>query len=137
MTMSTARQIFVNMPVRNLEASKAFFAKLGFEFNPKFTDAKAACMVLSEQGYVMLLERSFFATFTKRELVDASRATEMLVAVSCGSRAEVDALADKALASGGREAMPAQDHGFMYFRTFYDLDDHHWEVLWMDPAAAS
>lgn len=135
--MSTKHQIFVNMPVRDLEASKAFFAKLGFSFHPKFTDAKAACMVLSEQGYVMLLERGFFSTFTKRELADASRATEMLVALSCESRAEVDALADKALSSGGREAMPPQDHGFMYYRTFYDLDDHHWEVLWMDPAAAS
>lgn len=135
--MSSKRQIFVNMPVRDLEASMAFFEKLGFSFHPKFTDAKGACMVLSEQGYVMLLERGFFSTFTKRELADASRATEMLVAFSCESRAEVDALADTALANGGREAMPPQDHGFMYYRTFYDLDDHHWEVLWMDPAAAS
>src|SRR5690242_10646384 len=128
-----ARKIFVNLPVRDLKRSMEFFTKLGFEFNPQFTDDKAACMVLSEDGYVMLLGEPFFRTFTKRELCDTSRQTEAMLALSCESRAEVDALVKKAIAAGGEHAMDAQDHGFMYGWSFYDLDGHHWEVVWMDP----
>lgn len=128
------RDLFINLPVRNLEASKAFFAMLGFTFNPRFTDEKAACMVLGEKNFVMLLEDAFFKTFTSRRICD-DRSTETLVGFSCATRSEVDALADKALASGGSIAGPTQDHGFMYSRAFYDVDGHHWEAIWMDPAA--
>src|ERR1041384_5360425 len=130
------RQIYVNLPVRDLKASKAFFAALGFEFNPKFTDDKAACMIVNADAYVMLLAEPFFKTFTKRALCDAREATEALFALSCTSRAEVDEVVGKAIAAGGSHAMDAQDHGFMYGWSFYDLDGHHWEVMWMDPKAA-
>lgn len=135
MTQLAARKVFVNLPVRNLEASKAFFTKLGFTFNPQFTDERAACMVLSEEGYVMLLAAPFFETFTKKALCDATTHTEVLIAVSCESREEVDRLVKTALEAGGTPAMDPADHGFMYYHTFHDLDGHHWELLWMDPAA--
>lgn len=131
----TSRKLFVNLGVKDLERSKAFFAALGFEFNPRFTDEKAACMVVSEEAFVMLLSEPFLKTFTQRELCDTSRQNEGLFALSCVSREEVDALVQKALAAGGQRAMPPQDHGFMYGGSFYDLDGHHWEVLWMDPKA--
>jgi len=130
------RQIYVNLAVRDLPRSQQFFRKLGFEFNPKFTDDKAACMIINDDAYVMLLGEPFFRSFTRRELCDTSRQTEGLFAVSCASRAEVDGLLDKALAAGGQVASDPQDHGFMYGRSFYDLDGHHWEVMWMDPKAA-
>jgi predicted lactoylglutathione lyase len=129
------RMIFVNLPVRELERSKQFFAKLGFEFDPRFTDEKAACMILSDKGFVMLLSRPFFETFTKREVCDTSTHTEALLALSCESRAEVDEIVRKAIEAGGSHAMDPQDHGFMYGWSFYDVDGHHWEVLWMDPKA--
>lgn len=131
------RQIFVNLAVRDLERSQAFFRKLGFEFNAKFTDAKATCMKVNDAAYVMLLGEPFFKIFTRREPCDTEKQTEALLAVSCASRAEVDELVDKALAAGGRPAMEPQEHGFMYGRSFYDLDGHQWEVLWMDPRAAA
>lgn len=130
-----SRKIFVNLAVRDLEKSKAFFSKLGFEFNPKFTDDKAACMVLSEDGYVMLLTEPFFRGFTKRPPADTSKVTEALIALSCDSRAEVDEMVRRAIDGGGKHAMDPQDHGFMYGWSFYDLDGHHWEVMWMDPNA--
>jgi uncharacterized protein len=130
-----ARSIFVNLPVANLEKSKAFFSALGFSFNPQFTDQNAACMVLSEQGFVMLLQQPFFKTFTEKQIADSSKVTEAIVACSCESRAEVDEIMKKALAAGAKQAMPSKDHGFMYYQTFYDLDGHHWEFIWMDPAA--
>ena len=130
------RMTFVNLPVRDLARSKAFFAGLGFGFNARFTDDKAACMVVSDLGCVMLIEEQFFRTFTNRELCDTTRQTEALVAFSCESRTEVDALAGKALAAGGREAKEPEDHGFMYGRSFYDPDGHHWECFWMEPKHA-
>lgn len=133
---ATSRMLFVNLAVRDLKKSMEFFSKLGFEFNPKFTDEKAACMILSEQAFVMLLSEPFFKTFTKRELADTSRQTEGLFCLSCSSRAEVDDMVKKAIAAGGKHAMDVQDHGFMYGWSFYDLDGHHWEVMWMDPKAA-
>ncbi len=131
--MATTRKVFVNLAVKDLKRSMGFFENLGFAFNPQFTDDKAACMVLSEEGFVMLLGEPFFRTFTKREICDTSRQTEAMVALSCTSREEVDELVRKAIAAGGKHAMEAQDHGFMYGWSFYDLDGHHWEVLWMDP----
>lgn len=135
MSATHSRKIFVNLPVRDLTRSMAFFGALGFEFNPQFTDDKAACMVLSDEGFVMLLSEPFFRTFTKRQLCNTRTHTEGLFALSCSSRSEVDELVNKALAAGGTHAMDPQDHGFMYGSSFYDLDGHHWEVLWMDPKA--
>ena len=131
-----SRKIFVNLPVRDLKKSKAFFSTLGFEFNPKFEDEKAACMIINDEAFVMILTEPFFKTFTTREQCDTSRSTEGLFALSCGSRAEVDEMVKKAVAAGGKHAMDPQDHGFMYGWSFYDLDGHHWEVLWMDPKVA-
>jgi predicted lactoylglutathione lyase len=135
MAQRNGRKIFVNLPVRDLERSKDFFAKLGFAFNPQFTDDKAACMVVSPEAYVMLLREPFFRTFTKNDICDTTRHTEGLFALSCDSRGEVDEIVRKAVAHGGRRAMDPIDHGFMYGSSFYDPDGHHWEVLWMDPAA--
>ena len=132
---SEPRKMFVNLAVRDLKKSMGFFSELGFGFNPQFTDDKAACMVISDAAYVMLLAQPFFKTFTKRELCDTATHTEGLFALSCSSRADVDGMVKKALAAGGAPAMPPQDHGFMYASSFYDVDGHHWEVLWMDPKA--
>ncbi len=130
------RMMFLNLPVSDLERSKAFFGSLGFSFNPAFSDEKGACMVVSDLGYVMLLDQAHYRTFTKRELCDTRRQNEGMVALSCDSRADVDGLATKAIAGGGSQAMPPVDHGFMYVRSFYDPDGHHWEAVWMDPKAA-
>lgn len=135
MTDSTPRKMFVNLPVRDLDKSKAFFSTLGFTFDPRFTDEKAACMVVSDEAFVMLLTEPFFRTFTTRRLCDTAQDTEGLFALSCRSRAEVDEIVKSAVRAGGAHAMEKQDHGFMYAWSFYDLDGHHWEAIWMDPAA--
>jgi predicted lactoylglutathione lyase len=132
---TSPRLIFVNLPVADVQASTAFFRALGFEFNPKFSDDTTSCMVVSELGYVMLLQNERFADFTVKPLADVSATTGALVCVSAEDRAGVDALADAALAAGGSPAKDPMDHGFMYGRSFLDLDGHHWEVMWMDPAA--
>ena len=129
------RLLFVNLPVRDLKKSMEFFSLLGFEFNPKFTDENAACMIISDKAYVMLLSEPFFRGFTKNQLCDTSTHTEALFALSCESKAEVDQMVRKAIDAGGRHAMDSMDHGFMYGWSFYDIDGHHWEVLWMDPKA--
>ena len=136
--MSTThnRKIFVNLPVRDLKRSVAFFTKLGFSFNPKFTDENATCMIVNDEAYVMLLVEPFFRTFTKRQICDTTTHTEGLLALSLGSRAEVDQLVKTAVAAGGSHAVDPQDHGFMYGWSFYDPDGHHWEVFWMDPKEA-
>ena len=134
MAQNSSRKIFVNLPVRDLKRSMEFFSKLGFEFNRQFTDDRAACMVISDEAFSMLITEPFFKTFTKKEICDTSTHTEALVALSCASRAEVDQLVNKALAAGGKRAMDPMDHGFMYGWSFCDLDGHHWEVFWMDPA---
>jgi uncharacterized protein len=136
MTDENARKIFVNLAVRDLKKTKEFFSALGFSFNPKFTDDNAACMIVNDEAFVMLLNQPFFKTFTKREVCDTSKYTEGLLALSCDSRTEVDEMVKKALAAGGQLAMDPQDHGFMYGWSFYDPDGHHWEVFWMDPKAA-
>ncbi len=130
-----SRELFVNLAVKDLKKSMEFFSKLGFEFNPHFTDDKAACMIVSDKAWVMLLAEPFFQTFTKRRICDTSKQTEGLFALSCQSRAEVDEMVKKAIAAGGSHAMDPMDHGMMYAWSFYDLDGHHWEVMWMDPAA--
>jgi predicted lactoylglutathione lyase len=135
MSATGSRLIFVNLAVRDLQKSMEFFRALGFSFNLQFTDDKAACMIISDKAYVMLLTEPFFRGFTKLEPCDTSRCTEGMFALSCESRAEVDELVRKAIDAGGRPAMDPNDHGFMYNWSFYDLDGHHWEVMWMDPKA--
>jgi uncharacterized protein len=131
-----SRMIFVNLPVQDLDRSVEFFRGLGFGFNEQFTDENATCMVVSEQACVMLLVEKFFSTFTTKDVADARKQTEAIIAVSAESREEVDALVDKALAQGGTRMKEPSDEGFMYGRSFYDLDGHAWEVMWMDPGAA-
>ena len=131
-----SRQIYVNLPIRSMERSKAFFSALGFGFNPQFTNEQGACMVIADNIYVMLLVENFFQTFTKKPVADASKTTEVLICLSCASRAEVDELVRKAVAAGGTSPNPPQDHGFMYGHGFTDLDGHVWELMYMDPAAA-
>ena len=128
-----ATQIFVNLPVKDLGKTKTFFAALGYTFNPQFTDDNAACMVISDTIFAMLLVEPFFKGFIDKELVDATKSTEVLIALSADSRADVDTLVNKAVAAGGTEPRGAQDHGFMYTRTFNDLDGHIWEIVWMNP----
>lgn len=132
--MST--MIFVNLHVKDLPKSREFFGKLGYNFNDQFSDENAACLVIDDNICVMLLVEPFFKTFTKKEIADTSKTTEVLVALSADSREQVDELVDAALAAGGQAASDANDQGFMYGRSFEDLDGHIWEVMWMDPQAA-
>ena len=136
MTQNGSRKIFVNLAVKDLDRSVQFFTKLGFTFDPRFTDQQATCMIVSDEAFVMLLVEGRFQDFTKKELADPARQTEAIMAVSAESRAQVDDLADTALASGGSAANePIDMDGFMYGRSFQDPDGHLWEVVWMDPAA--
>ena len=130
------RTLFVNMPVANVERSMAFFAQLGFSFNPAFSDDKAACMLVGEHAFVMLLSRERFAEVSKLPIADPTTHTLALYCFSVSSRDEVDTVSAAALAAGGSEADDAEDFGFMYSRSFFDLDGHGWQVMWMDPAAA-
>lgn len=129
------QMIFVNLPVNDLDASKKFFTELGYSINPQFSDETAASVVISDTIVAMLLTRQKYAEFTKKEIVDARKSSEVLIALSAESREKVDELVDKALAAGGTVAGETLDHGFMYGRSFDDLDGHTWEVVWMDPAA--
>ena len=126
------RNLYVNLPVKDLERTVDFFAALGFSFNPKFTDENATCMIINEGTSVMLLVESFFATFTRKPLADAHDVTETLLALSVDSRAEVDEFVAKALAKGASEYAEPRDLGFMYQRGIADLDGHQWEVFFMD-----
>jgi len=130
-----SRLLFLNLPVADLGASRAFFAELGFGFNEKFCDEGAACMVVSDQAYVMLLQRERFADFVTKPLADAAKETALTACVSAESREEVDSLAAAAIAAGAGTAKDPQDYGFMYQRSFHDLDGHLWEIAWMDPVA--
>jgi predicted lactoylglutathione lyase len=134
MATATARKMFVNLPVANLDASVDFFTRLGFTFNPAFTDETATCMIVSDEAFVMLLVEDRFKDFTTKPLSDATAQTEAIVALSADSRAEVDEFAETALAAGAQPAKEPMDMGFMYGRSFHDLDGHHWEVVWMDPS---
>ncbi|HEY3552953.1 MAG TPA: VOC family protein [Solirubrobacterales bacterium] len=131
-----SRLLFLNLPVADLEASREFFDRLGFEFDERFCDEGAACMIVSEQAYVMLLQRDRFAEFVTKPVAEANAATALTVAVSAEDRAAVDSFAEAALAAGATPAKDPQDYGFMYGRSFHDLDGHLWEAMWMDPIAA-
>lgn len=131
-----ATKIFVNLPVKDLKKSMAFFAELGYQFNMEFTNDDAACMVVSDDIFVMLLIEPFFKTFTKKQLVDATKSTEVLIALSTDEKSGVDEMLDKALKAGGKEAREPQDLGFMYSRSFEDLDGHIWELAWMNAGSA-
>ena len=133
--MATA--IFVNLPVSDLEHSKEFFTALGYSINPTFSDDSCASVVFSDTIYAMLLSEARFKDFTPRAIADARTSTEAIICLGAASRAEVDRIADAALANGGSPVLDAQDHGFMYGRGFADPDGHIWEVMWMDPAVAS
>ncbi|MFD1142662.1 VOC family protein [Larkinella insperata] len=132
-----ATQIFVNLPVKDLNKSIEFFTQLGYTFNPQFTDENATCMVISDTIYVMLLVEPFFRTFTKKEVADATKTTEVIVCLSADSREAVDALVSKAVAAGGTTPNEKQDQGFMYGHGFQDLDGHLWEVVYMNPSAVN
>ncbi|MET9619259.1 VOC family protein [Streptomyces sp. NPDC006464] len=130
------QMIFVNLPVKDLEASKSFWTELGYSFNPQFSDDTTACLVISDTIFAMLLTEPRFKEFTApgKEIVDATKSSEVLIALSAESREKVDELADGALAAGGSPAKDPIDYGTMYGRSFSDVDGHHWEVVWMDPA---
>jgi predicted lactoylglutathione lyase len=125
--------IFVNLPVKDLDRSKDFFTKLGFGLNLQFTDENAACIVIGDNIFAMLLREEFFKGFSKKEICDTSSCNEAIIALSADSREGVDAVATSALEAGASEVRGANDLGFMYSRDFLDPDGHMWEVLWMDP----
>jgi hypothetical protein len=130
-----AQQIFVNLPVKDLKKAVEFFTKLGFTFNPQFTDENATCMIVGDNIFVMLLVEDFFKTFIKKEICDATKSTEVLLALSAESREMVDEMVSKAIEGGGMEPRGPQDHGWMYGRSFEDIDGHIWEILYMDESA--
>ncbi len=132
----SSKKIFVNLPVKDLERSMALFTALGFTLNPQFSNDLAACMVWSEDIYAMLLTHQHFAPFTPKPIADATRGTEVIVALSLESREEVTRLVEAAIANGGKRYADPKDHGFMFQWGFEDLDGHIWELFWMDPNAA-
>jgi uncharacterized protein len=128
-------KIFVNLPVKDLNRSVDYFTKLGFNFNPQFTDENATCMIIGEDIFVMLLVEKFFKSFTKKEICDTSKNTEAILALSVESKEKVDQMMGKALEAGGSEPREKQDHGWMYGRSFEDVDGHLWEVFFMEETA--
>lgn len=130
-----ARQLYLNLPVKDLNKSVEFFTQIGFEFNQQFTDENATCMVINENTFVMLLVEDFFKTFTKKDISDAEKSPEVIVALSADSREQVDEIVNKALAAGGKHSNEPIDHGFMYGWSFQDLDGHLWELTYMDESA--
>jgi predicted lactoylglutathione lyase len=130
-----ATQIFVNLPVKNLNRSVEFFTKLNFTFDSRFTDETATCMIVSENIFVMLLTHDKFKAFTPKEICDAMKSTEVLVCLSSESREKVDTMVREAVAAGGTTYNEPQDHGLMYGHGFQDLDGHIWELIYMEPSA--
>jgi predicted lactoylglutathione lyase len=128
-------KIFVNLPAKDLNKTIEFFTKLGFKFNPQFTDENATCMIVGEDIFVMLLVEKFFKTFTKKEICDTSKNTEVIVALSVEGREKVDQMINNAIEAGGRESREPQDHGWMYGRSFEDINGHIWEIIYMDESA--
>ncbi|NTV41714.1 MAG: VOC family protein [Syntrophobacteraceae bacterium] len=128
-------KIFVNLPVKDLKRSMEFFTELGYQFNAQFTDETAACMIVSEDIYIMLLTHPKFKEFTPKAICDATKSTEVLVCLSCESREKVDNLVRKAVAAGGTTYAEPKDYGFMYQQGFQDLDGHIWELIYMEPSA--
>lgn len=131
-----ATKIFVNLPVKDLQKSVAFYTRLGYKFNPQFTDETATCMIVSEDIFVMLLTHPKFKTFIPNAICDAQKSTEVLLAVSVESRGKVDEMISNAMAAGGKTFRKPEDHGFMYYHAYQDPDGHIWEVTWLDPSAA-
>ncbi|WRZ90259.1 VOC family protein [Streptomyces sp. NBC_01007] len=129
------QMIFVNLPVSDVDTSKKFFTELGYTINPQFSTDDCACVVISDTIIAMLLSKQRYADFTKKQIADATRTSEVLLCLSAESREKVDELVDAAIAAGGSGTGEAQDQGFMYGRSFDDPDGHTWEVMWMDPAA--
>jgi predicted lactoylglutathione lyase len=130
------KQIILNLPVRDLDKSKAFFSALGYSFNPDFASEHSACAVIAEGSiYAMLSAEAVFKTYIDKPVVQAREANELVICLSCESRDEVDTLIAKALAAGGRIPHPPEDHGFMYDQGFEDLDGHLWNLIWMAPKA--
>lgn len=127
-----ARKVFINLPVKNLERSVSFFTKLGFSFDPQFTDDKATCMIIEEGSFVMLITESFFQTFIEKQICDAKVATEVIISLDTNSREEVQQLVAKAEKLGGTVYKEPQDYGWMYQHGFGDLDGHQWEIIYMD-----
>ncbi|HEX5024868.1 MAG TPA: VOC family protein [Agriterribacter sp.] len=130
-----AARIFVNLPVKDLNRSMTFFTQLGFCFNTRFTNRRGACMIVSDNIFVMLLVEKFFKTFTKKQIADATKSTEAILALSADSRAAVDEMVEKALRAGATTPNEKQDEGWMYGHGFQDLDGHLWEAIFMDPSA--
>lgn len=127
-----ATKIFVNLPVKDLSLSMRFYTSIGFAINPQFSDETAACVVISEDIYVMILTHEKFRQFTSKEIPDATKTSEVISALSFENKEKVDEIFNKAIQAGGSEASPLQDHGFMYSRSFNDPDGHIWEPFWMD-----
>ena len=130
-----AKQIFVNLPVKDLGKTIEFFKKLGFEFNPQFTDENTTCMVVNDNIFVMLLVEKFFKTFTQKEICDTTKNTEVIIALSTESREKVDQMLENVIKAGGKESRKPQDHGWMYGRSFEDLNGHLCEIIYMDEKA--
>ena len=130
-----ATQIYVNIPVKDLDRSIQFFTELGFTFNPQFTDKNATCMIISENIFSMLLTEPFFKSFTKKEICDSSKSIEAIIALSFDSKNQVDEMVDKAIKAGGTSPKDTQNEGWMYSRSFEDPDGHLWEILYMDVSA--
>ena len=129
---SPVKKIFVNLPVKDLDKTIEFFTKLGFKFNPQFTDKNATCMIIGENIFAMLLLEEFFKKFIKKEIADATIITEVINAITVNSKQEVDEMIDKAIEAGAIEPREPQDHGWMYGRSFQDINGHLWEVFYMD-----
>lgn len=125
-------QIYVNLPVKDLKRSVDFFTELGYKFNPQFTDENSTCMIISDDIYVMLLVEKFFKTFTKKEIPDSSKSTEVILCLSAESREKVDEMVNKAVEAGGTASNEKQDQDWMYGHGFQDLDGHLWEIMYMD-----
>ncbi len=130
------KNIFVNLPIRDMARSRRFFESLGYHFNPQFSNDQGASLVLGENLFAMLLIEPFFQTFTAKPVADATQSTEVIVCVSCESRADIDSLVARAVAGGASTPRPPQDHGFMYQHGYTDLDGHIWELVYMAPADA-
>ena len=128
-------QIFVNLPVKDLNRTVEFFKRLGFTFNPQFTDENATCMIINDNIFVMLLVEKFFRTFTKKEICDTTKDTEVIIALSTESREKVDEMMQHVFEAGGKESREPQDHGWMYGRSFQDINGHLWEIIYMDEKA--
>ncbi|WP_417897382.1 VOC family protein [Bacillus haimaensis] len=132
-----ADKIFVNLPVKNLDETIEFFSKIGFEFNPQFTDENATCMVISDNIFAMLLVEDYFKSFTKKDISDTAKSSEVIIALTANSREEVEEIVNRAFDAGGKPSNDPQDHGFMYGWGFEDINGHLWEVFYMEQGTAS